>query len=76
MHSRRYPVPHMLKTGFGDRFFVSDRDGNGKKQRFTGDRAEHAESAEPFPRSAEESHAAHGEVGGEGAADRDQADAA
>jgi DNA modification methylase len=45
-------------------------------QRFTGDRARHAESGEPFPRSAEEAHAAHREVGGEGSADRDQADAA
>jgi DNA modification methylase len=45
-------------------------------QRFTGGRARHAESGEPFPRSAEEAHAAHREVGGEGAADRNQADAA
>jgi DNA modification methylase len=45
-------------------------------QRFTGGRARHAESGEPFPRSAVEAHAAHREVGGEGSADRDQADAA
>ncbi|HEX6112301.1 MAG TPA: ParB/Srx family N-terminal domain-containing protein [Geminicoccaceae bacterium] len=45
-------------------------------QRFTGCRALHVESEEPFPRSAEEAHAAHLEVGGEGLADRDQADAA
>jgi DNA modification methylase len=45
-------------------------------QRFTGNRARHAESGEPFPRSAVEAHAAHREVGGEGSADRDQADAA
>jgi DNA modification methylase len=45
-------------------------------QRFTGGRARHAESGEPFPRSAEEARAAHREVGGEGSADRDQADAA
>jgi DNA modification methylase len=45
-------------------------------QRFTGNRARHAESGEPFPRSAEEAHAAHREVGSEGSADRDQADAA
>jgi DNA modification methylase len=45
-------------------------------QRFTGDRARHAESGELFARSAEEAHAAHREVGAEGSADRDQADAA
>jgi DNA modification methylase len=45
-------------------------------QRFTGGRARHAESGEPFPGSAVEAHAAHREVGGESSADRDQADAA
>ena len=45
-------------------------------QRFTGNHALHAESGEPFPRSVEEAHASHGEIGSEGAADGDQADAA
>ena len=45
-------------------------------QRFTGDRARHGDSGEVFPRSAEEACAAHREVGGEGSADGDQANAA
>jgi DNA modification methylase len=45
-------------------------------QRFTGERACHADSRVLFPRSAEEAYAANGEVGSEFAADRDQADAA
>ena len=45
-------------------------------QRFTDGRARHADSGDLFPRPAKEAHAAHHEVGGEGAADRDQSDAA
>jgi hypothetical protein len=45
-------------------------------QRFTGDRARHADSGDLFPRSGEEAHTAHSEVSAEGSADRDQSDAA
>jgi DNA modification methylase len=45
-------------------------------QRFTGDHARHAESGELFPQSGVEANAARREVGAEGTADRDQADAA
>jgi hypothetical protein len=45
-------------------------------QRFTGERACHADSGALFPRSADEADTAYGEIGSEFAADRDQADAA